>query len=89
MNQLGRRIYYDKSTGNVLVDTGERAGFVVPTTIEQDIATYKILSKRNRETFDYIELEYSQYAQNFAACNGYRVNPETRKLEFSYPDRPI
>ena len=86
MNQIGRKIYYDLSTGNVLVDTGERSGFVVPTTVEQDIATYKALSERNRETFDYIELEYGQYAQDFQECNGYRVNPETKQLEFSYPD---
>lgn len=86
MNQIGRRIYFDLSTGNVILDTGERVGFVVPTTVEQDIAAYTALFGRNRETFDYIELEYGQFAQDFAECNGYRVNPETRQLEFSYPD---
>lgn len=86
MNYIGRRIYYDKATGNVLVDTGERVGFVVPTTVEQDIQTFKALSERNSDTFDYIELEYGQYAQDFAICNGFRVNPETKQLEFSYPD---
>lgn len=84
--KIGRRIYYDKTTGNVLVDTGERQGYVVPTTIEYDIQVYKILSERNRDTFDYIELEYGQYAQDFAECNGYRVNPATKEIEFSYPD---
>jgi len=33
-----------------------------------------------------LEPEYGQYAQDFAESNGYRVNPETKKLEFSYPD---
>ena len=33
-----------------------------------------------------IQLEYGQYAQDFATCNGYRVNPDTLELEFSYPD---
>lgn len=84
--KIGRRIYYDVATGNVIVDTGERQGFVKPTTVEQDIQTYQALSERNPETFDYIELEYGQYTQDFAACNGYRVNPETREIEFSYPD---
>lgn len=84
--QIGRRIYFEKATGNVLVDTGEREGFVMPTTVEQDIEVYKALSERNRETFDYIELEYGQYAQDFIECNGYRVNPETKQLEFSYPN---
>jgi hypothetical protein len=84
--QIGRRIYFDVSTGNLIVDIGEREGSVIPTTVEQDIAVYKALSERNRETFDYIELDFGEYAQDFAECNGYRVNPETGLLEFSYPD---
>lgn len=83
---LGRKIYFDKVSGEAILNTGERSGSVVPTAIEQDIATYTILSERNRDTFDVLELEYGQYAQDFAACNGYRVNPETKELEFSYPD---
>ena len=84
--QIGRKIYYSLETGNIIVDTGERQGSVVSTTIEQDIATYTALSERNRDTFDYIELPYGAYAQDFAESNGYRVNPETKTLEFSYPD---
>lgn len=84
--KIGRRIFYEKETGNVILEIGEREGFVTPTTVEQDIEMYKVLSERNRDTFDYIELEYGQYAQDFAESNGYRVNPETKELEFSYPD---
>lgn len=84
--EIGRRIYYDKEAGNPIVDTGERKGYVKNTTVEQDIKAYKALTERNRDTFDYIELEYGQYAQDFAESNGYRVNPETKELEFSYPD---
>lgn len=87
--KIGRRIYYDKQTGNVILDTGEREGHVVPTTVEQDIETFKALKERVRDTFDYIELEFGQYAQDFMECNGYRVNPETKELEFSYPDPNI
>lgn len=82
---IGRRIFYDTMTGNVLVNTGERKGFVIETTVEQDIEAY-LLTELNREKFSYIELEYGQYAQDFAECDGYRVNPETRKVEFTYPD---
>ena len=84
--QIGRKIYYEVLTGNVLVDTGERQGSVRPTTAEQDIAAYKVLSELNRETFDVLELEYGQYAQDFTQANGYHVNPETKALVFSYPD---
>ena len=84
--EIGRKIYYEVSTGNRIIDIGERQGPVLPSTIDQDIASYKVLSERNRETFDVIELEYGQYSQDFTECNGYRVNPETKEIEFSYPN---
>ena len=88
MNNLniGRRVYYEKLTGEVFLSIGERVGAVIPTTIEQDIETYKFLSERNRESFGVIDLGFGQHAQDFAESNGYRVNPETEELEFSYPD---
>lgn len=86
MNKIGRKIYYDKATGNVIVDTGEKVGAVVDTTINQDFETYQALKERVRDTVGVIQLEYGQYAADFAQCNGYRVNPETLELEFSYPD---
>ncbi|MGE7121790.1 hypothetical protein ACQKIC_16360 [Peribacillus sp. NPDC046944] len=84
--KIGRRIYYEKDTGNLIIDTGEREGYVESRTVEQDIATFTVLSERNRETFDMIELAFGEYGQNFAECNGYRVNRKTKKLEFSYPE---
>lgn len=82
--KIGRRIYYDIATGNVLIDTGERQGDVSPTTVNQDIQTYQSLHSRLRESYDYTEFEYGEYAQDFTECSGYRVNPTTRKIEFSY-----
>ena len=84
--KIGRKIFYELVTGNIIVDTGERQGSVVATTVEQDIATFTALSERNSDTFDVIELAFGEYAQDFAECNGYRVNPATKALEFSYPD---
>lgn len=90
MNLIGRKIYYDKATGNVIVDTKEHSGFVVKTTQEQDFETYVQLSERNPETVGLLELEYGQYAADFddvlAKKGDYRVNPETSGLEFWYPD---
>lgn len=86
MSQIGKKIYYDTATGNVIVNTGERTGSVVTTTVEQDIASYTSLNERVRETFDVIELNNGDYAQDFMECSGYRVNPTTKTLEFSYPD---
>lgn len=85
MAQLGRKIAFDLTTGNVIVDTGEMRGGVFDFTVEQFVSTFTALSERNRDTFDVVELAYGEYAQEFAECNGYRVNPETKKLEFSHP----
>ena len=83
---VGKRIYYDKVMGEVILNTGDKQGVVIPMTVEQEIASYNALSERNRETFDVLELEYKQYAQDFSEANGYRVNPDTKQIEFSYPD---
>ncbi|CAM2950485.1 hypothetical protein PASE110613_09050 [Paenibacillus sediminis] len=84
--EIGRKIYFDKASGNILVDTGERSGAVVETTQEEDFAVYTALSERNPATVGVIELAYGDYAQDFAGCSGYRVNTSTLALEFSYPD---
>lgn len=87
--QRGRRIFYDKLTGNVILEKGERGestGFFQETTVEEDFASYKVLAERVRETVGCLELEYGQYAQDFTSCNGYRIKPETGEIEFSYPD---
>lgn len=84
--QVGRKIFYEKITGNVLVDTGERSGSVVPTTVEQDRQIFTALSERSANSYDVLELEYGAYSQDFIECNGYRVNIATKTLEFSYPN---
>lgn len=86
MTEIGRKIYYDTLSGNVLVDTCERSGDVIELTVEQEIQIYNILAERRRDTFDVIHLEYGQYRQDFEACSGYRVDLATKQLQFSYPD---
>lgn len=88
MNYYGNRLYYDKKTGEIFFQTGEiMTMFDIPeSTIDDDVNKYYVLSERNRDTFDVIELEYGQYAQDFAECNGYRINVDTKQIEFSYPD---
>lgn len=83
---IGRMIFYDNVTGEKIVDTGELSNANIKKTVEQQIATYTALSERNRDTFDVLELSYGAYSQDFAECSGYRVNVETKTLEFSYPD---
>lgn len=88
IKQIGRRIYYDKATGNVILDKGEQQGAVVETTVEQDIVNFTALSMRNRETFGFIQLAYGQYAEDFSSCIGVKVNLTTLSLEFVYGESP-
>ena len=83
---IGRRIYYEKSTGNVIVDTGERSGSVVETTVEQDFESYAALAARVPESVGVLELQYGTYADDFAECSGYRIDPQTEEILFYYPD---
>lgn len=89
MAQIGRKLYWDKLTGNVIVDVGEMEGDVRETTIEEDYQVYKALQERVPETVGCMKFQFGQYAQDFAECNGYKVNPDTQTLEFSYPDPNI
>ena len=80
-----RKVYFDNRNGSILAITAEGTTGVRDTTELEDIQAYTSVTERNRNTFDVIELEYGEYAQEFAESNGRRVNPETKKLEFSYP----
>jgi hypothetical protein len=83
---IGRKIYFEKTTGNLILDTGERSGDVVATTAEQDFNSYSVLKDRIPETVGIKTLEYGQFADDFNQCSGFRVNPGTLSLEFSFPD---
>lgn len=86
--QIGRKIYYELATGNLIIDTGERSGNVIETTIEQDFAAYAALAERVPATVGMLQLEYGQYAQDFAEASSYRVDlsGEEPTLEFQYRD---
>jgi hypothetical protein len=80
-----RRIFYDNLTGERIIEVGRDEGMIIPT-IERDIEIDERLANRSRDTFDVLELPFGAYQQDFAESNGYRVNVETKTLEFSYPD---
>ncbi|WP_339259596.1 hypothetical protein MKZ12_07305 [Paenibacillus sp. FSL R5-0713] len=84
---IGRRIYYDKTTGEVIFNTGERSGYVVETTIDQDFSTYTALLERSRDSVGMVQLEYGDYASDFTEGGIVsRINLETLKPLFTYPD---
>ncbi|PED82325.1 hypothetical protein CON65_12640 [Bacillus pseudomycoides] len=82
--QIGRKLYYDTVSGEILVDTGERQGYIVETTLEQDVATYTRLSERNSDTFDYVQLEYGQYHDEFMRATHIKIDVATKQVVFDY-----
>lgn len=76
VRRIGRKIYYNKHTGEVIVDTGEREGYVVPTKIEQDFAAYPALQQYESDQVGVLQLEYGQYADRFARYH-YSIDPLT------------
>ena len=85
---LGKRIYFLKVDGRVVLDTGEAEGWVNPTTTEQDWEIYTELSKYNKSEVDFMELQFGEFKTEFAECTSYRVNVETKQLEFDYTPIP-
>ena len=82
--QIGRKIYYEKLTGDVILITPEKFSGI-QTTKEQDFMMYEVLSVRNPETVDVIELEYGQYSSDFQTADSVRVDLATGDLLFNYP----
>lgn len=85
---IGKRIYYLKVDGRVILDTGEAEGWVNQTTTEQDWEIYSELSKYNKSEVDFIELKWGELKTEFSECTSYRVNVETKTLEFDYTPIP-
>jgi hypothetical protein len=79
VNKISRKIYFDKLTGNVLVDTGEMSGDVRETTTEEDFAIYTALSGRNPATVGCLRIPYGQDRDKFAKY-AYHVDPATEKI---------
>ena len=85
---IGKRIYFLKVDGRVILDTGEAEGWVNPTTSEDDWRIYSELSKYNKSEVDFIELQFGEFKTEFAECTSYRVNVDTKTLEFDYTPVP-
>lgn len=83
---IGRKVYYELATGDVILITPEKhSEFAIDTTKEQDFQMYDVLAVRNPDTVEVIQLEYGQYQAEFQSARSVKVNPETKELLFEYP----
>lgn len=84
MNKVNAKVYYDNSTGEVLVITAECMGDVRVTTKVEDMEIYSDLKDKSINDIDFIELEFGALASTFENIKTYSVNVETKTLELNY-----
>lgn len=61
--EIGRKIYFELNTGNVILVRESRTGSVVDTTKEQDFANYTALTQYQLNAVGEIQLEYGIQAE--------------------------
>lgn len=84
INHVGRKLYYEKTTGAVIHDTGERMGTDIrQSTVEEDFQYVMDLQRYTKDGLGVLFLEVGEHSDDFATMYAYRVNPETEKLEFT------
>jgi hypothetical protein len=79
MIQLGRKIYYDKATGNVIMTTPEMIGDVIEPTLAQDFITYTALHGIDPTTVGVLQVDYGQYSENFAKYP-FHIDPSIQQI---------
>lgn len=86
---VGRTLYYDKTSGNVLVDTGERQGAVIETTEDNDFSVYPPLQGVSQSSVGILRLSFGEYATEYQTGYITDVNPTTQAVVFTpYPATP-
>ncbi len=86
--KIGRKIYYEGLTGNVILETGERMGDVSETTAEQDFALYKALQVYVPEQVSVVQLEYGQDVDKFGLYN-YSVDTANGQIVWGSLIEPV
>lgn len=81
---MGKKIYYDKSSGEVLYIAGQIEGDFIPTTTEKDFTIIPALKNKTKEEVDVILTAYGEYDTEFTFATKVKVNLGTLKPEFDY-----
>lgn len=88
--EIGSKIYYEKSTGNVVLTVGDMQGFIVESTFDDDFLTYTKLKDYNKDQIGLIKLEFGQLSKLLEEnkANSYKVDvsKQTHELVFKYID---
>ena len=90
MNQIGSKIYYLISNGNVILNTGDMMGCVVETSFDEDYNNYTDLSKYAKDSIGCLKLEYRELGKLLEEhkANSFKVDVSSNphKLVFEWID---
>lgn len=90
MKQIGSKIYYLISNGNVILDTGDMMGCVVETSFDEDYNNYTDLNKYAKDSIGCIKLEYGELGSLLEEhkANSFKVDISSNphKLVFEWID---
>lgn len=90
MKEIGTKIYYLKSNGNIIIETGDMMGCVVETSFDEDYNNYTDLSKYVKESIGCIKLEYGELGKLLEEhkANSFKVDVSSspHKLVFEWID---
>lgn len=90
MNQIGSKIYYLISNGNVILNTGDMMGCVVETSFDEDYDNYILLKDYAKDSIGCLKLEYGELGKLLEEhkANSFKVDisSQPHKLVFEWID---
>ena len=90
MKEIGTKIYYLKSNGNIIIESGDMMGCVVETSFDEDYNNYTDLSKYAKDSIGCLKLEYGELGKLLAdhKANSFKVDVSSspHKLVFEWID---
>jgi len=84
IKQVCSKIYYEINSSNIILITSECQGNIVVKTKKEDMKLYLQLQKYREDEIDFIELPYGTLGSTFNNVKSYKINAETKSLDFVY-----
>lgn len=83
---VGRKVYYEISTGDVILIVPEKNAInAINTTKDQDFLMFDVLQARDKDQVEVIQLKYGEKRVEFEQCVSVKVDIETKEIHFQYP----
>ncbi|ODA07375.1 MULTISPECIES: hypothetical protein [Paenibacillus] len=83
--KIGPKVYWRKTSGEVIFITPQvDSPSARETTKEDDMGFYPQLRGYDPEQVDVLKLEFDKYTEDFQKAINYRMNPDTKTMEFTY-----